>query len=254
LIVPQGFEAPMEQDDISLRDLLLSLWRRLWIVVFVAVAFVGVAVGFTLAQQPLYESTTMLLVGPKAGESASSLGAQVQGLGEITVTMAETVATRPVANATIKKLGLSMSSDDLLGNLQAEQVPATQLIEVSYVDPDPRRAQLIAKTVGDSFSRQVAEVSGSNGLKIVTVEGAVVPESPKIRPIPFFAGLLLPTALGVLFDSLLALAVGLMVGISLALVLEYLDDSLRSPEEAEQVSGAPTFGVVPTSKVPRGGR
>ena len=34
-------------------------------------------------------------------------------------------------------------------------------------------------------------------------------------------------------------------GMRLAFLLEYVDDSWRSPEEAEQVSGVPTFGVIP---------
>jgi capsular polysaccharide biosynthesis protein len=250
----EGYEAPMEQYDISLRDLLLSIWRRMWIVVLVAVAFVGAAVGFTLAQPSLYESKTMLLVAQKADEVPSSLGAQVEGLGEITVTMTEVVATRPVANATIQQLGLSMSPDDLLDNLQVEQVPATQVIEVSYQDPDPARAQQTASTIGKVFSEQVAEVTGDNGIRVMTWEEAVVPESPGVRPNPLLKSLLLPRWLALIFNGLLGLMVGLMVGVGLALVLELLDDSWRSSEEAEEVAGAPVFGVVPPPEVQRGTR
>jgi len=250
----ERYEAPIEQYDISLRDLLLSIWRRLWIVVLVAVVFVGVAVGFTLAQTSFYESKTMLLVAQKADEVPSSLGAQVEGLGEITVTMTEVVATRPVANGTIQQLGLSMSPDDLLDNVQVEQIPATQVIEVSYQDPDPARAQQIANTIGKVFSEQVAEVTGAEGIRIMTWEEAVVPESSGVRPIPFLKSLLLPRVLALIFNGLLGLMVGLMVGVGLALVLELLDDSWRSSEEAEEVAGAPVFGVVPPPEVQRGAR
>jgi capsular polysaccharide biosynthesis protein len=43
----------------------------------------------------------------------------------------------------------------------------------------------------------------------------------------------------------------MMVGITLAFLLEHLDDRWRSPEDAEQVSGVPTFGVVRTFNVPK---
>jgi capsular polysaccharide biosynthesis protein len=250
----ERYEAPIEQYDISLRDVLLSIWRRLWIVVLVAVAFVGMAVGFTLAQTSFYESKTLLLVAQKADEVPSSLGAQVEGLGEITVTMTEVVATRPVANATIQQLGLSMAPDDLLDNVQVEQVPATQVIAVSYQDPDPARAQQIANTIGKVFSEEVAEVTGANGIRIMTWEEAVVPESSGVRPIPFLKSLLLPMWLALIFNGLLGLMVGLMVGVGLALVLELLDDSWRSSEEVEDVAGAPVFGVVPPPEVQRGAR
>jgi capsular polysaccharide biosynthesis protein len=247
-------EAPIGEYDVSLRDLLLSIWRRLWIVMLVAAVSVGAAAGFTLALPSYYASTTTLLVMQKADEVPSSLGAQVQGLGEITVTMAEVVATRPIANATVQQLGMSMSPDDLLDNVQVEQVPATQVIEVSYQDPDPVRSQQVANTIGKAFSEQVAEATGANGIRIMTWSKAVVPDSSGVHPIPFLKSLLLPRGLALIFNGLLGLVVGLMVGVGLALVLELLDDSWRSPEEAEEVTGAPVFGVVPPSEVQRGAR
>jgi len=45
--------------------------------------------------------------------------------------------------------------------------------------------------------------------------------------------------------GLLALLLGLMLGAGLALLLEHWDDSWHSPEEAEQISGVPTFGIIP---------
>ena len=50
-------------------------------------------------------------------------------------------------------------------------------------------------------------------------------------------------------NLLLALVAGVMLGVALAFLLEYMDDSWRSPEEAEQISGVPTFGVIPAFKV-----
>ena len=52
--------------------------------------------------------------------------------------------------------------------------------------------------------------------------------------------------------GLLALAVGLMLGIGLAFLLERLEASWSSPEEVEQFSGVPTFGTIPTLGRKRG--
>jgi len=61
-----------------------------------------------------------------------------------------------------------------------------------------------------------------------------------------------------LLNGLVALALGLLLGLGLAFLLEYLDDSWESPEEVERVSGVPTFGVIPgfqvkTSEKKKGG-
>lgn len=46
--------------------------------------------------------------------------------------------------------------------------------------------------------------------------------------------------------------IGLMLGVGLAFLLEYLYlNGLRSPERVEQVSGVPTFGTIPDFKAAR---
>jgi capsular polysaccharide biosynthesis protein len=91
------------------------------------------------------------------------------------------------------------------------------------------------------FAQQVSEVSPSASAITATVwERSPVPEESVSSTL--------------LRNALAALAVGLMLGIGLAFLLEYLDDSWRSPEELEQVTGVPTFAVVPLFKAPKGNK
>jgi len=46
-------------------------------------------------------------------------------------------------------------------------------------------------------------------------------------------------------NLLLALFLGLFGGLGLALVMEYLDNTVKSAEDVERYSGLPTLGVVP---------
>jgi succinoglycan biosynthesis transport protein ExoP len=43
---------------------------------------------------------------------------------------------------------------------------------------------------------------------------------------------------------------GSVIGVGAAFLLEFLDHSWRSPEEAESISGIPTLGIVPRFKRP----
>jgi capsular polysaccharide biosynthesis protein len=198
---------------------------------------VGLTIGFNSFQTPTYEASIKILVGQKRGSAApNDLGNELQGLQQITSTMVEAVDTRPVAQGVIQTLDLSMSPEAFQRNLSAQQVGDTQFIEVSYNDSDPQRAQRIANTLGEVFSERVSEVSPSASAISATVwEQAVVPDSP-VSPNP-------------VRNALLALILGLMVGVGLAFLLDYLDDDWRSPEELEKISGVPTFGVIPAYKV-----
>lgn len=220
----------------SLEDILRVLWRRLWMIVLVAAMLTGSVVGLSFLRTPTYEASIKILVGQEQSDAPNSLGSEVQGLQQLTRTMAEAVNTRPVAETVIRRLNLQMLPEDFLEHLSVEQVGSTQFIEVSYEDSSPEEAQRIVNTVGNVFSEQVSEVSPSaNAITATVWEEAAVPDFP-VSPKP-------------LRDGALALVLGSMLGIGLAFLLEHLDDRWRSPEEVEQVSGVPTFGVIPEFRV-----
>jgi capsular polysaccharide biosynthesis protein len=215
-------------------DLLRVVWRRLWVIALVAIIVTGAAVGFSLLQTPQYEASIKVLIGQKQkfSKSSGNLGQDIQGLQLLTQTMAEVAHTRSVATAVIEDLDLQTSPEGFLRNMSVEQAAETQVIEISYEDPSPEKAQLVANTIGNVFSEQVSEFSPqANAVSATVVEPAALPENP-VSPQPIRNGLL-------------ALMTGIMLGLILAFLLEYRDDSWRSPEEAEQVSGVPTFGIIP---------
>ncbi len=232
-----GIPAEVAQGEfvLSLGDFLRVVWKRLWVVLLVTIVLVGAAVGSSLWLTPTYEASNKILVGQERGITETPN--EVAGLQKLTQTMAEAVNSRPVAEAVIQQLGLQMTPEELLeGHLNVKQVRDTQFIQVDYEDPSPERAQQVVNTIGDVFSEQVSQVSPSaNDITATVWERAEVPDEP-VSPDP-------------VRNSLLALGLGLMFGLGLAFLLETLDDRWRSPEEAEQISGVPTFGVIPEFKV-----
>lgn len=241
-VAPTGSAEASEAEYVfSLSDLLGVLRRRLWVIALAIVVCAGIALGYSLYQTPQYEGTVLVLIGQSEGgeEDSSSLGSDVQGLEQLTQTMTEAVHTRPVATGVIDELSLDTEPSAFLENLNAEQVPDTQFVEVSYRDSSPEQAREVANATGEVFSERVAEVGPSANAVTATVwEQAATPESP--------------ASPNVLINSLLGAVLGLMLGLGLAFLLEYLDDAWRSSEEAERFTGVPTLGVVPEIKPPKG--
>jgi polysaccharide biosynthesis transport protein len=71
---------------------------------------------------------------------------------------------------------------------------------------------------------------------IVQIEEAVVSAAP-IRPLP-------------MRNTLLGAAVGLMLAFGIAFLIEYLDDTLKSPVDVDQVLGIPVLGYIAEIKQP----
>jgi capsular polysaccharide biosynthesis protein len=230
-------EGPQNEEHVvSLREPLRIIRRRILLITLITGLFVAAAVGFSLLQTPVYEAKIKILVGlQRDGSVPLNLGSDIAGLQQLTLTMAEAVDTRPVAEAVTDELNLQESPEALLEDLSAQQMPNTQFIEVSYKDTNPRRAQLVVNRIGQEFSEQVSDVSPSgNGVNATVWERAITPQAP-VSPKP-------------LLNSLVALVVGGMLGLGLAFLLEHLDDRWRSPQEAEQIFGVPALGVIPSFK------
>jgi capsular polysaccharide biosynthesis protein len=221
-----------DEGSFSLSDLTQVVLKRLWVILLVVCVVVGAAVGASLWQTPTYEASAQVWVDQKQGDQQSNLAGTVEGLQTIILTMIHAIDSRPVAEEAIRRLGLEMTPAELLDNLTIEQVESTSFIVLTYQGNDPVEATKIVNTVGQVSSELISERSAAGSQLTANVyEKAIVPESP-VSPDP-------------LRNGLLAAVFGVMLGIGLALLMEYLDHSWRSPEEVEQVSGVPTFATIP---------
>lgn len=225
-------ETLQEEDIISIGDLLRVIWRWLWVIVLVMLVTAAAVVGFDFSRTPVYEASIQMVVGQKQDNSAANnFAGDVPGLQQFTQTVAQVAPTRTVANAVIKKLNLHTTPTSFLANMSVQQASQTQVVEISYKDPNPKRAQQIANAIGEVFSKQISKLSPSaNAITATVWEKAAVPDTPA-SPNP-------------IRDGALALVLGGMLGLGLAFLLEFLDDRWRSPEELEQLSGVPTFGII----------
>lgn len=192
---------------------------------------------FSDLQTPTYQASSRILIGQdEEATYTPNLQTEVMGLQLLTKTMAQAIASRNIAEDVVERLDLSIAPGALRGNLEAKQVADTQFVDIKYTDSDRERARLVADTVGDVFSEQVSGVNPSSNYTITATVWERAPVNPgQVSPQP-------------MRNILLALALGLVVGVGLALLLDYLKDGWRSPEEAEQVSGVPTLAAIPAFK------
>lgn len=231
-----GFAEAGDDYVLSLGAVALVLWRRLWIVLLTALLLSAAAVGIGSLQASSYESSIKILVGQQQedGGQSPNLAGDIEGLQQLTLTMTEAADSRPVAEAVIERLDLRMDYEEFQEHLNVEQVPETQFVRITYSDQDPAQASRVANAIGEVFTEQVSEVSPSaNSITATVWERAVPADEPSSPDLPTYGAL--------------AAALGLMLGVALAFLVERLDDRWQSPEEAERVSGVPTFATIPAS-------
>jgi capsular polysaccharide biosynthesis protein len=213
------------QDTLSLQEILRILSGHFWVIVIVVMVCVGMAVGYSVAQTPMYESSSTILVGQRQQAGGTpNLGGDVSGLQQLTTTLVVAADSRPVAEEVIQRLNLRTTPEALLEHLDVQQIPDSLYIQISYTDPSPNKARLVADTAAEVLSKQVSEVSPDvNAVTARVWESAVEPTAP-VSP-------------NIVLNGLLALAVGLALALGLAFLLENL--GVGADREERYAEGRP---------------
>ncbi len=93
----------------------------------------------------------------------------------------------------------------------------------------------------DSLLQRYKEIGVAGGVginNITVIDKAKVPSLP-IKP-------------NLMLNLMIAIALGLATGVGLALLLEYLDDTIKLPEDMEKLLGLPVLGIIPLTRADHG--
>ena len=215
--------------------------RARWLTVCVtALVVVLDALAFTLTTPPQYQASTQLFV---SGSSGSSLYSQYQSSllsEERLLSYSELITGRTLAQRTVDQLNLGLSAEALRAKVKATAQRGTVLINVSVLDGSPTRARDIVNALSDQFALMADEFdppsngSAQAGTRIVVAKRASVPTkpfTPNLRR-----------------NLLLALAAGVALGTGLAVVRDLLDNTVKSQETLEEITGSGVVGFIPFEK------
>ncbi len=212
----------------ELRAYLEILRRRWWILALIPLVAGVTAFGVSKQMTPIYQATAKVLVNQTQVPGVVQYN-DVLASERLTSTYAELVTRGAVLNAAITKLGLPISPETLAGKTTVTPLRNTQILKISVEDPDPilaaRMANVLAQAFLDDNQNQITRPGSVSISDEAKVPGS--PAKPNIR---------LNTALGVMLGIMLA---GLVV-----VVVEYLDDTVKSPDDVEALVGTSTLGLV----------
>jgi len=203
--------------------------RKRWIVVLglplIAALIIGVMSYYVIT--PVYQTSTTLLIGGKASEAALEATTQVAGntiLQQLIKNDAEIAKSHTVEKSVITDLKLPLTADKLDPLIDVSQVKTTDLLEIKVKNQSPELAASIANATAQEFSKAVTPGSVS------IVDQAEIPNKP-MSP---------NKTMNVLF----ALVGGLIASISLAFLLEYLDNTIKTYRDVKDILGMPLLGLI----------
>lgn len=221
----------------DLRELVAGLRSRWVILVLVPLAAVVAALVITTASDPVYESSTTLAVrvAPVEGESLTTEDVRVSF--QLTETYAQLLTTTPIIEAAAGELGLTGDRAALRRDISASTDAETQLIELSARADSADGATALAATLADVARERIGTLGVGGDLIVVEPATSATQVSP---------------------NGVSNVAVGLAIGITLALILvlalEATGGSIRSSGELSSLAGLDVIGSIRATRRGEGAR
>ena len=214
----------------SFREYARVFIKRWWLILLVALVASGGAYAASKLQQPLFRSTLKIYVAPARPDYGNVLT-----INELIRQYGQLIQSDRILQQVIDNLRLDLKPEALRTRLSSSGTRDNQAILLTVDDPDsgqaPRIATAVAQTFLQDHSLRMQNVTRSDQIDLLLYDKAT--PSTLFRP---------QTRLNVLAGAIF----GLVLGTLLVFLLEYLDDTLKTPEDVERILGIPVVGRIPT--------
>lgn len=216
--------------EIDLReifDILMNRWLMIVSLTIGAAIIAGIVSFFIIT--PKYEASTTMMVSYKQDQEALMNYNELQMSQKLATTYSQIIKSERIADAVIEKLDLDLSAEELNSKISVSQVETTEILKITVKDNDPQLAALIANTETEIFKNEINEMMKVDNVSMIDV--AKVPENP-VSP-------------NKMMNIAIATVLGLMVGVGITFVLEFLDRTYKVPTDIERHLGLPILGAIP---------
>jgi capsular polysaccharide biosynthesis protein len=221
------------EETISLRELFYTLRKRIWLIISIAVVATlasGIISFYVLT--PIYSSSTQLLVNQEKSDQPMYNVGEIQTNLQLINTYNVIIKSPAILDLVAKDLDMDVTSEELNEKITVGSEKDSQVLSISVQDADPQMATDIANTTAKVFQNEIVKIMNVDNVSILAQAKTKENPSP-IKPRP-------------LLNIAIALVVGLMAGVGLTFLLEYLDNTIKNEMDVEKVLGLPVLGAIHT--------
>lgn len=217
------------EEEIDLTRLFYALFRRIWLILIVAVVCACGAAGYTHFRiDPTYTSTSAMVVLTK--ETTLTSLADLQLGSQLTKDYTVLITSRPVLENVIDNLGLKTSYKILRQQIAIQNPEDTRILYLSVTTQDAQQAKAIVDELAKVSSEFIGDTLEITPPKIIE-EGEVA--ATKTGP-------------NLAKNTIIGFLVGMVLVCAVIVVLELLNDSIQSEDDVERYLSIPVLASLPT--------
>ncbi|PIC77134.1 capsular biosynthesis protein [Sporosarcina sp. P19] len=219
------------EETISLQELFSTLKKRLGLIIgtmIVAAAIAAVISYFFIT--PIYQASTQILVNQQNVEQQQFNSQDIQTNLQLINTYNVIIKTPVILSQVIERLDLDTTPAALSSQLTVNSEQNSQVVNVTVQHPEAHMAVDIVNTTAAVFQKEIVNLMNVDNVDILS------PAAYAEIPTPVKPNKELNVAI--------AAVIGLMIGVGIAFLLEYLDTTVKTEQDIEELLGLPVLGLV----------
>jgi len=215
-----------ELELIELWQIFSKRWKMIILVTLLA-ALICAAVSLFLIKPQYVASSTLMVMKPVEAEQI--LYQDIQVSRQLADTYQVVVHSRRVLDKVTRSLNLPYTHEQMQEKVKVSSVQDTEIITIDVTDTDPYLAARMSNLIAQTFMQEITEIMNIDNVSLI--DEAAVPDNP-VSP-------------RVGLNIAVAMVLGFMVAVGLALLQHYLDQTLKTTEEVENLLGLTVLGTIP---------
>lgn len=215
-----------ELELIELWQIVSKRWKMIILVTLLA-ALICAAVSLFLIKPQYVASSTLMVMKPVEAEQI--LYQDIQVSRQLADTYQVVVHSRRVLDKVTRSLNLPYTHEQMQEKVKVSSVQDTEIITIDVTDTDPYLAARMSNLIAQTFMQEVTEIMNIDNVSLI--DEAAVPDNP-VSP-------------RVGLNIAVAMVLGFMVAVGLALLQHYLDQTLKTTEEVDNLLGLTVLGTIP---------
>lgn len=221
------------EETISLKEIFEVIKKRILMILAITLgAAIAAAVVSYFMLTPQYQASSQFIVNQTNPESTEYNVNDIRANVEIINTYNVIIKSPAILGEVIDELNLPYSVNALGANINVSNEQNSQVVTVTATDEHPEVAVDIANTTVAVFQEKVPEFMNVDNVNVLT-EAQLSANPTPVSPNP-------PLNIAI------AIVLGMMIGIGLAFLLEYLDNTITTEEDVEKHLGLPVLGSIST--------
>lgn len=215
--------------EVGLKQFIKMVVSRFWMIAVIVVFTSSITAVFSLKiVDKVYEASSRLVISTKV-ETGNLRYDDVMLNQRLVKTYSEIIKSRSIADKVINSLGLTMSHIDFAKKVQVNSVSDTEVIEIRVRDNNPQLAARITDELSKVFIEKIVTMINIDNIQIL--DRAVIPDIP-VSPKP-------------VLNIIVASFLGVMLGIGVVLLMEYLDSTMKTLEDVKKYLSIPILACIP---------